>query len=97
MGADAYARCPRCWSKNEKARLEIIKMLEEAYAKVTAKEYDRLLSENPVISTDDTETVREDYEQGILNDGTYYVNFRAQCQNKGCDFKHKFEHSEELK
>lgn len=38
------------------------------------------------------ETVREDYEQGILN-GEYFVDFHAQCD---CGFKFVFEHREKV-
>ena len=39
------------------------------------------------------DVVREDYEQGILND-EYFVDYKAKCYT--CDFKHEFHHKEKV-
>lgn len=44
---------------------------------------------------EDTEhTLREDYEQGILPEGEYYVIYKAHCQV--CGFHWEYNHSEQV-
>lgn len=37
---------------------------------------------------------REDYEQGVMPDGEYFVSYSGQC--RVCGFRHEFKHSQDL-
>jgi len=42
---------------------------------------------------DETFTVREDYQQGII-DGEYFVRYSAKCRE--CDFSFSYEHKQKV-
>lgn len=93
MGADRWAICPKCKrTVNEKRDAEIRKA-KASYGKVPEETY-RAAIEKAGRPIDLQETFREDYEQGMDDDGTYIVNYSGECTH--CGFSHKYTHSEDV-
>ena len=84
MSADNWGICPKCIKAKNKR-------IEEAYGKVSRKEYERMLSE---INKNDIglRTLREDYE--IYTDGDGIFSIRYSCRCSDCGFYHTFKHAE---
>jgi hypothetical protein len=77
MSADRWSECPGC-CKNYKNKLD------EAYGKVSKKEYQKL-----ILSDYDEYSLREDYEIGISK-GKFYVNYRGECEQCGFEFNYNY-------
>jgi hypothetical protein len=98
MSASNWALCPKC-SKKYVSKIETAKKaLNDAYGKVSIDQYNKLQNEFKNIENADSEdnpedSLREDYEQGIV-DGKYYVSYRASCQE--CNWSFKYEHSQKI-
>lgn len=50
---------------------------------------------HPEQEGEETGTVREDYEIGILN-GEFFIHYRGECREPGCDFLKTFEYREDV-
>ena len=72
------------WAVCPKCKIRIDKERDELIQKVSSAyvEYPREL--------------REDYEQGIDEDGEYGVNYRGRCKHEGCGFVFKYDFSVEV-
>lgn len=87
MSADNWTVCPRCHEAYEKKLIAFDEMVTRSYGKVPPEEYERLRKERALLETrDDPTSLREDYEQGIM-DGEYYLRYSAHCQTCGWEFK----------
>ncbi|GAG05434.1 unnamed protein product, partial [marine sediment metagenome] len=65
----------------------------ESYGKVSEIEYIQNLEKaHKDINLD--ETLREDYEFYMEDDGTFTANYGAHCDR--CGFKHEFKHTEKV-
>ena len=89
MSADNWVRCPKC----DKKKLELKKKLNDVYGKVSLEEYVKLQDELRILFEKSEYTLREDYEQGIL-EGMYLVKFNARCRK--CNFAFKYEYKQEV-
>lgn len=94
MGADNWAICPRCKKKAEADYADAVRAAGEAYGKVSAEEYVRMVAALPQEEPDLIPTLREDYELGTSEDGKFYVIYSGGCNV--CGFSHKFRHDEQL-
>lgn len=96
MSADNWAICPKCKQK----RLDDIERKQEqvqkSYGKVSAIEYSRMLTEVNRLSdaTKLPHNLREDYELGIDEDGTFSVSYEAGCRI--CGFRHFYKYQEKV-
>ena len=88
MSADNWRTCPACVEIAEKKRNERIKNANAKYGKVPIDEFMLMIfeAEKPLRHEP---TLREDYEQGIQDDGNYYVSFHATCNQ--CEFQFSYE------
>jgi len=95
MSADNWAVCPKCKIRIDKERDELIQKVSSAYDKIPAEEYLRLKSQlNDYVEY--PRELREDYEQGIDEDGEYGVNYRGRCCHQECGFVFKYDFSVEV-
>ena len=95
MSADNWAVCPKCKIRIDKERDELIQKVSSAYDKIPAEEYLRLKSQlNDYVEY--PRELREDYEQGIDEDGEYGVNYRGRCNHEGCGFVFEYYFSVEV-
>jgi hypothetical protein len=83
MSADNWTECPKC----SVAPVSRKAQLAEAYGKVTAEEYERLLAAPEV--QEERVTLREDYYIGIRA-GIFRVSYGASCG--ACGWRYTFEH-----
>jgi hypothetical protein len=91
MSADNWAICPKCKKlerdKSEKKK----KKADKSYGKVPKEEYEKLvLLANETVKLD--ETLREDYQCGIKDNGEVFIYYSGNCQR--CGFDYSFEHKE---
>jgi hypothetical protein len=93
MGADRWAICPKCKRSENKKRDAAIRKAISSYGKVTEDRYRAAIeaAETPVRLD---ETFREDYEQGMDDDGTYSVSYRGLCTH--CGFSHEYTFSQSV-
>ena len=96
MSADCWRICPQC-KGNHKAECEHKdKVVAEAYGKVPVEEWLRMQREETGDSVSPpAETLREDYEIFIGEEGLFYVSYTASCEV--CGFEHSFNNEEQLK
>ena len=87
MSADNWAMCPACKKKNDDNNAKRIKDAESQYGEIPSGEYRALIkkAEKPI---ELEETLREDYEIGIYEDGSFQVSYRGKCET--CGLQHTF-------
>ncbi len=97
MSADNWAICPKCTIAKENKREVLKKRLETDYGKVSVTEYKEMIENLKIIDgkianpTQDSITLREDYEIGIDETGEFYVNYQAFCMT--CNFEHIYKNT----
>jgi hypothetical protein len=84
MSADNWGICPNCKKAIKPEKSKYGKVSEDEYLKEIAKPVKEL-----------EETLREDYECSIDENGRFHIFYRAGCQV--CGFGKKFEIDEQLK
>ena len=90
MSADNWAICPKCKQTATKAFEKQKLHAGAAYGKVSPDEYLRLLAaipQQPALK----ESLREDYELGILEDGNFYVRYLGECTECAFAFNYKYD------
>ncbi len=90
MSADNWADCPRCRDRAERAKQKQRDELKTLYGKIPSGEYLVAVRKADEPPEWEQHTFREDYEQGITEDGDYFVRYQGQC--KICMLAHSFEH-----
>lgn len=95
MSADNWALCPRC-NKDQINKLKEMKAnLEKSYGKVDLVEYKNMQQDYYNTKKEQLEyTLREDYEQGMIEEGIYYVSYCCRCTV--CGFEFTFSHKEKV-
>jgi len=91
MSADNWRVCPRCKRQLGQEMEDLAKKLVASYGKVPESEYLEILAHISEPRELD-ETLREDYEQFISEDGYYRVVYSCHCSK--CGFSFKFKHGE---
>lgn len=91
MSAANWAICPKCLKNATKKYDALVAKARKSYGKVSLEAYTDLIAEIPKPARL-KETLREDYELGIEDNGMFIVIYRASCSV--CDFKFEFRHSE---
>ena len=95
MSADNWAICPRCHEKYVRMLEESGEAVGENYGKILPEEYIRLLAENDRLqSQEEPRTLREDYGQGINEDGWYFLNYSGECY--ACNWRYTKKISERV-
>jgi len=97
MGADNWATCPRCKEKAFQEYHKAVKTVSDAYGKVPEEDYQTMKAQLPNLDPNKGEkhcTLREDYDLGIDEDGTFEVSYCAHC--KECGFKFDYKHEEKV-
>lgn len=92
MSASNWSICPRCKITAKAEADARFDAAAKAYGKVPSDEYERLkmLAANPEKIG---ETLREDWELGMGDDGKFYVTYSCGCQH--CDFAYSFRHEQQ--
>ena len=93
MSADNWTICPRCMKMAVEEKDKQNKQAAESYGKVSEVEYTEIL-EKARADINMEQTLREDYEFYMEDDGTFTADYRAHCDR--CGFKYEFKHEEEV-
>lgn len=93
MSANRWSICPKCRITNELTREGLRQMVAAQYGKIDPEEWikARDAADKPV---ELEETFREDFQQGMTEDGEYIVSYSGRCI--ACSFAHKFSHNEQV-
>jgi hypothetical protein len=93
MGADRWSICPKCKRVANESRDKAIRKAKASYGKVTEEVYREAIEAagKPVCLK---ETFREDYQQGMDDDGTYSVSYSGRCLH--CGFSHEYTFSQDV-
>ncbi len=96
MSAENWALCPQCEKAEGENKAFRANEAKESYGKIPEAEYLELIVKNnkPIILE---ETLREDYEIGIFDEGLgkqLLISYSARCENEDCDFKIDYKHAE---
>lgn len=89
MSADKWSICPQCMQTTLKQKEKQVKETTEKYGKVSVEEYKKLLQYS-IEPVNLEPTMREDYELGIDEDGSFDITYSAYCDQ--CKFSFEFNH-----
>lgn len=97
MTADNWTICPQCKKDKQKAYSKAIDKLAKSYGKIPMGEYEKmkLCIPSPELTGDENETLREDWEIGVDEEGLFFLSYSCSC-NK-CGFSYKEETDKQLK
>lgn len=89
MSASNWRECPACLRDAKAKQAAAVKAADESYGKVPAADFInmRKLAVKPAAVE---ETLREDYELGVSEDGRFFMHYSGVCQT--CSFAFKFRH-----
>jgi len=90
MGASNWAICPQCKQNAEKAMSDALAELSKMYGVVPLEEYEAAQKNVPSGKVEEP-TLREDYEQGISEDGMYFLYYSGNCVECGLSHQEKIE------
>ena len=90
MSADNWAECPQCRKISERESRELAQKVADSYGNVSESEYQSLLKQQITPAEQGHNSLREDYEIGIV-EGEFYVIYRGNCADCGFSFEHKYE------
>ncbi len=94
MSADNWRSCPACLAAAEKARQECVAKAEKSYGKVSSEKYLALLEKARTPTAELRETLREDYECYVDDEGTFTVSYSCSCQK--CPFQFEYKHTQDV-
>ncbi len=90
MSADNWGICPRCKERNKRELAGLAKKLVDGYGKISREDYEKLLDQEISVS-ELRETLREDYELWVNEDGLFYVSYGCSCNVCGFEFNFAYE------
>ena len=93
MSASNWIVCPRCKADDAARRKRHEELIGKSYGNVSQERYAKLcqdLKDWP----EPAEEMREDWELGMSEDGTFFVSYRCVCGE--CGFEHRFQHEEKV-
>ncbi len=93
MSADNWTVCPRCQYKIQQEQERLLARVQVSYGKVPEGDYLYLLKKAKQAPVPEN-VLREDYNVGITDGGTFYVNYRCECTR--CGFTHAFKQEQQL-
>ena len=94
MSATDWSVCPKCFKAAKEKQERRKRRAKAAYGKVSDEEYQKLLRRaNRRIEMPNH--LREDYTQGVDDEGEYGVHYRASCAD--CDYEFEFNHVQQTK
>lgn len=94
MSASNWTRCPICKVRDAEKAAKMYAEATASYGKASPEEYIQSLKRAQEFAAENPEEMlREDYEQGIDEDGEYSVSYRAGCDV--CGFTFSYKHSEQ--
>ncbi len=95
MSADNWSDCPQCIKLYKEGIVADKETLVEAYGKVGANEFITMKTDldNKVRGSYKTDTLREDYQLWIDENGEFIVNYRASCSD--CGFEYEYNRCEQ--
>lgn len=97
MAANNWTECPECKRRIKESISNFKDELEKLYGKISMSEYHAKLLElkhREIESNGTRETVREDYEIGLVN-GRLIIDYAAKCTALGCNFLKTFKYNGE--
>lgn len=96
MSADNWDMCPQCKVNAEVKQSQLLVEAGKAYGTVSPEEYIGLakVAALPIQLED---TLREDYWQGMNEDGRYSCSYRCSCSICGFSYEYKFTEQVKLK
>lgn len=87
MSADAWRICPKCKQELEAKRAKAQEELQATYGVLTALEFiKKKHSFEAVLSENLDDTLREDYEIWMSEDGTFSVDYGCSCRVCGWEW-----------
>jgi ribosomal protein L37E len=92
MSADNWTTCPRCFKRALQDRRNQAQAADDAYGKVPPDEWMRLKEESRM-SVPVTDSLREDWEIGVENNGVFKVVYSCSCSVCGFGFDYRHEES----
>lgn len=93
MSADRWAICPKCKQTEEQKRDAAIKKAKAKYGKVPEEQYRQEIKKAEA-TIHLQSSFREDFEQGMDEDGTYSLTYNGECSK--CGFTHTYEFSQNV-
>ena len=93
MSANNWRVCPCCLKRQEEAKAQALAHAERQYGKVPAAEYLALLDKAKATDSPG-DTLREDWQIGLNEDGAFFVSYRGYCER--CGFEFRFKHDEQV-
>jgi hypothetical protein len=96
MGADNWGVCPKCMAKALQDKETLKFKIDKSYGKISSQAYIELIAKwnEPI---DLKNTLREDYELGVEEDGSFHIDYSCSCTCTVCNFKHLFNYNQQLK
>ncbi len=93
MSADNWDKCPNCKAIADKVSAGLKEKAAKCYGRIPAEDYLELMhkADNPTQLED---TLREDYEVGVNNDGLFEVSYSCRCDK--CGFAYSFKESKKV-
>lgn len=88
MSADNWAICPVCKTKAEEEKEKLTNEIVQGYGQLPPNDY-LVLIEKSKLALELKATLREDYELGVDEFGTFEVTFTASCSKCKFSFKYK--------
>ncbi len=94
MSADNWRVCPRCEILADEEQRLAEEGLGDLYGKIQPEEYVREFNKVKFSKETDKESLREDYEIGLDEDGEFYVIYHCGCSE--CGFEFEYKHTEKV-
>ena len=95
MSADNWGICPRCNATKRAEYVRREKAVTAAYGAVSVAEFDAMRADLKAFDDEPVkQTLREDYEVGLDEDGEFYVIYKGHCRE--CGLSHEFRHEERV-
>lgn len=93
MSVDNWAICPKCKKRMDATKQQQMDYAKAGYGKLSPEEYETaMLKAREPIKYENT--LREDYEVYMEDDGFFSASYSAYCDK--CGFKFNFKHSEQV-
>lgn len=96
MGADNWARCPRCAQRAVAALEKLEQQVNKAYGKVPVEKFDEMRAnlshQRRIIDAESFKTFGEYYDFSGVEEGVVTVSYSGSCTQCGLKFKLQEDH-----